>query len=331
MSHKRWTIGFIILFVLFLLLFIKFFIVSFNIQDSVQQLMSTSNSPSAPKHVVLVSQELDNPYWRTIEEGARVAAEEHNIQLQYTGPIRINQEEQLEFLDQAIAEKVDGIIIQGANNPLFDALVKKASANNIPVITVDSDAPDTERITYVGTDNFGAGKKLGELTVELLGEKGEVGFIIGSDTAENHNQRLEGFLSVLENYPNIEVVDIQTSNISQIQAEQQAEKMLMQYPTIDAMVGTSALDGFGIVQAMEKVKREDIKVIGFDDVEGTKAAIQQGEIDATIVQRPYNMGYTSIELLADYFDGMQIQSRNFTEVKIVNIDNVVEWDDDHSN
>lgn len=274
------------------------------------------------RHVILITQELDNPYWKTIQHGAQVAAKKFKINLEYIGPTQINLSEQLDYFNKAIAAKADAIIVQGAPGPEFATLMNKATGKKIPVITVDTDAPNTKRLTYVGTDNFSSGVKLGELVMQAIKGKGKVGVIIGSSTAENHKQRLHGFLSVVKNDHNIQVVDIQSSNISQIQATQQAEKMIENYPDINVIIGTSALDGIAIVQAKKSLQKGHIQVFGFDDLPETRKAIKQGDMQATIVQQPYKMGYDSIKLLEQFFKKQKVPNNHFTKIHLFTRGNV---------
>jgi len=320
MSYKKWYIGLAILLLVFIYLFIQLLISSYKIQGSVQKINQTK-TPAA-YHVILITQELDNPYWKTIEQGAAAAARKFNMDLEYVGPTRINPTEQLNYFNKAIAAKADAILVQGMEDPEFTALMNEARIQRIPVVTVDTDASDTNRLTYVGTDNFSSGKKLGEMVVKSVKGKGKVGVIIGSNNAENHKQRLQGFLSIVKKYPSIQVVDIESSDISQIQAAQQADKIIKNNPDIDVLIGTSALDGVAIVQAVKSLKKGGIKVFGFDDLPETRKAIKQGDIQATIVQQPYRMGYDAIQLLEQHFKKQKIPANHFTEIHLLNRGNV---------
>jgi ribose transport system substrate-binding protein len=320
MSYKKWYIGLTVLLLVFIYLFIQLFIASYKIQSSVQKINHTDTMLS--RHVILITQELDNPYWKTIEQGAATAAKKYNMNLEYIGPVQINLNEQLDYFDKAIAAKADAIIVQGATDPRFVSLMNKANVQGIPVITVDTDSPDASKLTYVGTDNFASGKKLGELVVQAVKGNGKIGVIIGSNSAENQRQRLEGLLSLVKKYPNIQVVGIQSSDISQIKAAQQAEKMIKMNPDIDVIVGTSVLDGVGIAQTVKSLKKQRIKIFGFDDLPETIKAIKEREIQATIQQQPYMMGFNSIELLEQFFKKQTVPREKFTKIHVLNRGNV---------
>ena len=106
------------------------------------------------KHIVLIAQEIDNPFWRTVKLGAEEAAAQLGMKIDYMGPIRINPAEQMNLLEKSIAAKPDAILVQGIKEQRYDLLISKAIDQGIPVITIDADEPASRRLAYVGTDNW---------------------------------------------------------------------------------------------------------------------------------------------------------------------------------
>ncbi|MBB5355354.1 ribose transport system substrate-binding protein [Anoxybacillus mongoliensis] len=322
MAQKKWTISLIIFLVLFLYVFFHFITVTKQLEKTVAKLQHEQKMMSHFPHVILISQEFDNPYWRKIEQGAKEAGKQYDVNIEYIGPLRTSIEEQVKLLEKAIASRVDGIIVQNLKDEAFTPLIDKAISRNIPVITIDADAPKSRRIAYVGTNNFEAGRLLGQAVVSRVEGKQEIGVIIGTDTSENQRLRLQGFLSVITEYPRLKVVSVASSNISRIQASIQAEQMLRKQPNISVMVGTSALDAIGIRMAIKNLHREDIQIFGFDDVEETMEAIKEGDIVATVVQKPYDMGYSAVKLMADHLSGKQIDKEHFTATGVIDYQNI---------
>lgn len=317
MSHNKWAIGVYALFIVFLLLLWQFMQTSLAIQSVVGQMQSGLSVQRSGPHLVLISQELDNPYWRTVERGARDAASKLGADIEYIGPYRNNPQEQKKLLEKVIAAKADGILAQGMADREYIGLINRAVAQGIPVVTVDTDAPESARLTYVGTDNLLSGRLLGEAVVKVAGTRGEIGVIIGSQEAANQRLRLEGFLSVIKAYPELKVVEVRASNISRIQAAQQAEDLLESYPKLTIMVGTSALDAIGILQAKKKSGREGLLIFGFDDLEETQQAIRRGDIQATVVQKPYLMGYDAVKLMLVHKQGVALPREHYTETGLL--------------
>ncbi|MGN7761088.1 sugar-binding protein [Paenibacillus sp. 22594] len=321
---KKWLGGVIVLFLLQAYLFIGFANHSARMGNIVKELSGHPGDSKPGYHIVLIEQERYHPYWEMVEKGAKEAAEKYGINIEFTGPVRNNMEEQISLLEKAIAARVDAIIVQGLNDEKFTPVIDKAVERGIPVITIDTDAPESKRLAYVGTDNVAAGETLGRMVVQTTGGKGKIGVIIGSELAKNQLQRLNGLSHIVKNYSGLEIVDVRSSNISHMEAIQQAADMLRLHPEIDVMVGTSSTDALGVLKASKSLKSGSLTIIGFDNQEETLAAITRGEIKATVAQQPFLMGDTAVRLLHEHFQGTSLQREYYTEVKVLDKSNVQE-------
>lgn len=323
MSKRIWVVGLIILIGIFGYILTQFLSSTLAIERLINQLEDEAeinqnqNQNQPVKHVVLIAQELDNPFWRTVEQGAKEAASQLGMEIEYTGPIRIHPEGQIKLLEKAIASKPDAILAQGMNDSQFNKLTGKAIDQGIPVVAVDSDAPNSRRLAYVGTDNLEAGRQMGELVVKDANRKGKIGIIIGSEFADNQKLRLEGFLSVIRDRPGFGVADIRSSNISRIEAASEAKAILSRHPDISVMIGFSAWDAVGIVEGLQAQQHGEISVFGFDDVEATRRAIARGDITASIVQQPKAIGYEAVALLQRIFEGKSYPLQQYTGMKVL--------------
>lgn len=311
MSNRKWSLGLIVLVILFGFALFQFISSTVKVDHMVEQLEQGQSAQNAIKHIVLIAQELDNPFWRVMEEGAREAADRFGMKIDYMGPIRINPAEQMKLLERSIAARPDAILVQGISDPDYDLLIADAIDQGIPIITVDADEPGSRRLAYVGIDNRKAGEQLGELVANDNVGQGKIGIIMGSQQADNQQLRLEGFRSAIEASTSLDIIDVRYSNISRIGAAQQTEAMLKQHDDIDIIIGLSALDAPGILEAAKAANREDVLVYGFDDMEQTRQSIAQGSIMATIVQQPREIGAKAIELLDEYFKGGKLSDQYF--------------------
>lgn len=315
MKNRIWNGALILLALLFVGLFAGFAVTVLHIRELTLQLSPKSASAEKPR-VALISQVQNNPFWRSVEEGAASASKRFGMDLEYMGPSRIDPGEQTRLLEKAMAERFDALLVQGLNDPASARLIDQAIASGIPVITIDADEPESARMAYVGTDNRAAGQRMGDVVVRSIGESGGIGVLIGSE-ASNQQLRLEGFRSVVERYPGLSIEDVRTSNISRLQAEEQAEDMLREHPDLKAIVGFSSLDGPGIAEAAEHLKANDLLVFGFDDLGNTRQAISQCQIAATLVQQPNRMGEEAITLIHDYIQGQKITELHYTGTTIL--------------
>ncbi|MEK3763146.1 sugar-binding protein [Paenibacillus sp. FSL P4-0338] len=323
---KKWVsgAGVVVLFILLSYLFTGFARHSARMGNIVKELSGEPIPDKPGYHIVLIEQERYHPYWEMVEKGAAEAAAKYGIEIEFTGPVRNNMEEQISLLEKAIAAQADAIIVQGLNDEKFTPVIDKAVNRGIPVITIDTDAPASRRLAYVGTDNVAAGETLGRMVVKTTGGKGKIGVIIGSELAKNQLQRLDGLKNIVKDYSGMEIVDVRSSNISHMEAIQQAADMLRYHPEIDVMVGTSSTDALGVLQASRSLKRGPLTIIGFDNQAETLDAISRGAITATVAQQPYLMGNMAVRLLHEHFNGAELQLRYYTGVKVLDKTNVQE-------
>jgi ribose transport system substrate-binding protein len=279
-------------------------------------------SGQTDKHFVLIIQELENPYLQELYAGAKAAAEENDVTIEYWGTAQTNVDDHIKLIEMAIASKVDGILTQGLTEE-FKPVIKKAIERGIPVILVDSDLEDHDDRTYVGTDNYQAGYEMGLTVLDETSGKTEVGILNGNLININLEERVQGFLDAISTDNRMEVVAIESSNMSKIQGAEKAYQMLKSHPDISILFGTSALDSFGIVEGIKKAKpSSDVWVYAFDVLEETVELIKTGEIHTALKQEPYQMGYTGVHLLIDVIQGKEIEKNIYTPISIITKEDV---------
>lgn len=316
MSNRKWSLGLVFLVLIFGYVLIRFFAASTRVDDLVQRIGRGQDVSTSAKHVVLIAQELDNPFWREMEQGAVEAAAKQGMKIDYMGPIRIDAAEQTKLLEKAVAAQPDAILVQGIHDAKYDQWIDKAVERGIPVLTVDADEADSRRLAYVGTDNLEAGKQLGRFLVKDAAEGAVIGVIIGSELADNQRLRLEGFRSVISTAPNFRIIDVRSSNISRVGAAKQAEAMLKEHAGMNVIVGFSALDAPGIVEGMQAAGRKNVRVYGFDDLEATRKGIAEGRIRATVVQQPAEIGSEAVAQLSRLFKGEKLPRQRYIPTAI---------------
>ncbi|MGX6444450.1 sugar-binding protein [Neobacillus sp. K501] len=304
---------------------ILFFLVSCSFASFYGYKVITHDLPNEKKtvttykyHFVLVTEELDNEYWRLVEKGAQVAAKENDILLEYVGPKQANIEEHVKTIEMSAASKVDGIMTQGLSDEQFTPLINKIVASGIPVITVDTDAANSNRIAYIGTDNYYSGYLAGQALIADTGGKANVAIITGSFYANHMQQRVLGFQDAVKEAPGINIVTVEESEISRVIATEKTNQILKDYPEVNAFFGTSALDGIEIAKVIEKYNKQDqIYIIGFDTLPETLELIRRGTIKATVVQEPFEMGYRAVKMMMDLSEGKQVLPIVHTNTQII--------------
>ena len=270
------------------------------------------------KHFVLISEEFDNEYWRLVERGAIKAAAEKDIYLEYVGPRKADNQQLLKLLDRMISVKVDGIIIQGVEGKRFADLAFKAMERGIPIVTVDTDVKSSVRKAYVGTDNFYAGQLAGRSIIENTTGEQYIGIVTGRFDAINQQERIEGFKDAVKSTDRIHIVGSEESNITQIGATQATYSLLKEHPSINVLVGMSALDGVGMVEGLHEIApNKDVYITAFDVLPSTMELIRNGAIDATIAQYPEEMGYEAIQVMVELQEHDVLDTEIFTRTNII--------------
>ncbi|MFC7441157.1 sugar-binding protein [Laceyella putida] len=327
--YRKWVYSFgLFLLILSLSLSIAF---SAKALQYNRKLAKRPNTPAASYHFVLIPEEMDNDYWRLVEKGARAAEKKLPVSIEYNGPEQADIETHLKKIDMAIASKVDGIITQGLNESQFTPLINKAIAKGIPVITIDTDAPNSQRIAYIGTDNYLSGYLAGQALIKGTHGQAVVGIITGRFDAEHQKLRVQGFRDAVKQAPGIRIAAVEESNITRIEAAEKASKILHEHPDVTAFYGTSALDAIGIAQVVEEIDDKSFYIIGFDTLPETLDLLKRGKIQATVVQTPYEMGYKSVKLMLDIIKGKRVSTVNHTETKVIGKEDLplqeatVEW------
>jgi ribose transport system substrate-binding protein len=249
----------------------------------------------------LVATNVNLPYWQTAAAGFKQAAALFKVTAKVVGPDSYDPKAELTELHNAIAAKPSGILISVADSSVLQPEIDAAVAAGIPVITMDSDAPGSRRLFFIGTNNLEAGQLGGKRIIEKLGGKGNVVFFtLGGQP--NTEERLKGFKDVLSARPDIkivDVVDIKGDNRNAFDKAQ--EDLALTGPKkIDAFVCLEASSGKTVADAIKRAGggRE---LVAFDVDQDTLDGIKSGTIDATIAQKPFTMGWVGLKSLDDVF------------------------------
>lgn len=285
---------------------------------------SAESAAKEPYRFTLVSPLVGHPYWVTVEDGMKEGNKQYSVDTQYVGPTEINIDEQIKAIETAIASKVDGIITMALDPTAFAPVINKAEEAGIPVVLIDTDAPESKRSYYAGTSNFAAGQAAGKAMIEATGGKANIGIITGAINAANLNERIDGFKDAIKDQPDMKLLAVEPSDTDLLKATEKAQSLLQTYPEMNAMFGVSATDVQGAAKVVvEQNKVGQIQLVGFDDMDDTIQYIRDGVIYATTVQRPFEMGRLGVELLVQIKEGKAPAEKIIdTGVVMVNKENV---------
>jgi ribose transport system substrate-binding protein len=210
--------------------------------------------------------------------------------------------EQQRVVDDLLTKGVDGIAISPVDPQNQTALID-AAAKRAVVFTQDSDAPQSARTCYIGTDNVAAGRQAGQLIREAIPDGGPIMLFVGKLDARNAQERVQGIKEVLGG-SNIRIIDVRTDDADDVRAKANAADTLVRYPDVKGLVGLWSYNGPAILNAVREAgKVGRVRIIAFDEADETLAGIKDGAIHATVVQQPYEFGYQAIMRMAQAVRG----------------------------
>jgi ribose transport system substrate-binding protein len=277
-------------------------------------------------------------FWRIGEAGARAAAAEFGVEVDVRMPPSTDEAEQKQIVEDVLARGVVGVAISPIN-PANQTGLLDGIAARVPLVTHDSDAPDSARRCYVGLDNYLAGRMAAELVREALPDGGSLVLLVGNLGQDNARGRRQGLIDGLlgrERDPaRVDAPDARLAgggytilttlvdNGDVPKAKANAEDALNAHPDLDAMVGLFAYNGPMCLEALRQAgKVGAVQVIAFDEDDATLRGIREGAIAGTIVQDPFRYGYESVRIVAALArgDDSVIPAGGFVDVPARRID-----------
>jgi ribose transport system substrate-binding protein len=228
--------------------------------------------------------------------GMKKVGEDLGVRTEYVGPAEYDMNAMITAFEQAIAKKPNGIVVVGFE-PSLNPIVKKAIEAGIPVVTVDADLPDSERVAFVGTGNVNAGRMGGDKLADLIGKKGKVA-IMTKPGQSNLEERVAGYKEALAKYPDIEMVQIVDTQSDPVVAAQAASALLQKYPDLAGIACVEAAGGSGAATAVKEAKLQGkVKIVAMDRGNDVVAAIEEGIISASVAQQTALMPYYAVQIL----------------------------------
>jgi ribose transport system substrate-binding protein len=242
-------------------------------------------------------------FWTIARRGVEQADQElADVQTEFRLTADGTAAEQQRVVDDLLTKGVDAIAISPVDPQNQTAMIDRAAKQAV-VFTQDSDAPQSARACYIGTDNLAAGRQAGQLIREALPEGGPIMLFVGRLDARNAQERVQGIKEALTG-SNIRIVDVRTDDADDVRAKANAADTLVRYPDIKALVGLWSYNGPAILNAVREAGKTDrVRIVAFDEADETLAGIKAGHIHATVVQQPYEFGYQAIMRMAQAVRG----------------------------
>lgn len=277
-------------------------------------------------HMVFIVKTMQSPFLLRMIDGANIAAEDFNIEMDCIGPeTPFSTEEQIRLMEDAIAQGVDAIIITPSDSNAIAPGIEKANEAGIIVATPNTKALGGDVLTWAGVQNYDVGYSLGAKLAESLDGKGKVILLEGIPGSSTSTERIEGYNAALAEYPEIEIIASQTANFNRAEGMAVMENLLQRFQEIDGIGSADKEMLLGANEAIKEADRTDIKMVGFDVDNDILQAIKDGEVVATGDQREYSQIYLAVFACWANLKGYSVPKEMSIPITIVDSSNVDEY------
>ena len=260
-------------------------------------LINCRSAHDSDEHYIFVAANVQVPYWQAAAAGFSKAGEQMKVQSKFVGPNTYDPKAEREALQEAVQKKPTGILLAATDPALLKEDIDKAIAAGIPVITLDSDAPGSKRLFFIGTNNYQAGLTGGQRLAQELKGKGNV-VVFTMPEQRNMQDRLRGYRDALERQSGVKVtrvVDIQGD--PRIAFDTTTQIVGKERDKVDAFVCLEAQSGKEVAGVLNSYHVTGKVVMAMDTDPETLDWIQKGMIAGTIAQKPYTMAFVGLQML----------------------------------
>ncbi len=258
--------------------------------------------------IAWIPKALNNPVFEVGRDGAFKRAEEltaetgTEVEVLYVGSVASDAAEQARLVEDVIAKGVDAVGIS-CNDPTgCQGPIDAAVDAGIPVMTWDSDSPDSKRFTYLGVNNYQGGLAAAELMIRFMGEDGRVALLTGVPGAFNLEERIRGFQDGVKGYPGIEIVTTVYCNDDINLGVQVVEETMQAHPGLDGWFFVGLWPLFaerGSMPLWEKAASSGMTNIVFDTLPVELEFLEDGYVRALVGQKYWGWGYDTVQMIYD--------------------------------
>ena len=278
------------------------------------------------KHnVTLVPKGTTAAFWQLVFTGANTAATEYNLNLTISGPDNEEDYEgQNQLIREAVEEGAEAIVLSAIDYERNAQAVDEAAAAGVKIVVIDSDVNSEAPSCRISTDNYEAGRQVFEAMRALTDEELKVGTVNFYEDTANGQEREEGFLDALEADGNAELIAQETALSTTEDSMEAVIEMFEEHPEINAVTAFNEWTSLGVGYAVRELGiADETTVVVFDSNSVSAGMLEQGEIDALIVQSTYAMGYLGVECAYNLINGKEPESEKVdTATYIITKDNM---------
>ena len=265
---------------------------------------SSGGSGSASKALTLavVPKAIGFDYWTHVQAGAKCAAAKlGKVTIDWNGvAAETDVTGQVSMLNGYIDRGVDGMVYAATDVKALLPVTTRAQSVHLPVYNIDS-GTTPQQVPLFATDNLKGANEVAALMNTYLKGHGKVAIIEFQPGTMTDNQRKQGFVQGLTQYPGLQLVADQPDQSDATRALAVTNNILTAHPDLNGIFGSNEPSVVGAAQAVKQRHLSGkIVMVGWDAAPDEIAALQSGEISALIVQNPFRMGYDSVIAMTEH-------------------------------
>ncbi len=281
--------------------------------------------------IALIAKSSTNPVFLSARTGAEAAAKElsakYNIDIviDWRTPPTEDAQVQAQRIAEAVNEGDDAIVVSCSDAAKLNGAINDAVARGVPVMTFDSDAPQSKRFAFYGVDDVASGEQVMSELAKQLGGKGKVAILAGNQNAPNLRKRADGVRKEAKKYPGITIVDTFYHIETPQDAAAEVVRVMNAYPDINgwAMIGGWPLFTKSLLTDLDPAK---VKVVAVDCLPAELPYIEKGIAPVLLAQPTYMWGHVSVEKVIDkVFLKKDVPSITRMELVRVSKENLGTW------
>lgn len=260
---------------------------------------------------------IDNDFFIDIEKGLENAINEFKkfgFECEYFRLKGYDTTQQLTAIERCINSGIDNIIITPIDNPIITQKLQELGEKGVKIVALNGNT-SADKIAYVGCDYFKSGQTAGKLVSILSQGNANLLLVTGSLLLKGHNLRVNGVKTILQN-SNVSLIKVIENNDNELTSYENVKKTLIANPSINFVTVTAG----GVKGALKAILELglDIKLTTFDATNFIIENINNGNIMATVTQKPYEQGYMAYKLLCENCIGLRNDKNYcyFTELDI---------------
>ncbi len=280
---------------------------------------TTSTSGSKHYSIAVIPKGTTHVFWQSVHAGANRAAKDLGVTIKWQGPQgEAERGQQIQIVNDLLTQGVDAVCLAPIDsNSLVDTI--NNTAKQVPVVLFDSGANTDQYTAFVATDNRKGGQLAGQEMLRLLGDSGgEIAIVRVMAGSQSTTEREEGFKEIVAKNPNIKIVSEQYGDSDKAKSQRVAGDILAAHPNLVGFYGPNESSTVGILNALRDVKKNGkMKFVGFDSSEDLAKALDDGEIDALVLQNPVLMGDKAVRAAVAKLKGETVDKNQPIEPTLI--------------